>query len=165
MGLPSDIVSDRDSRFISQLWQRTDESPRYQAIDVHRLPSTSRRPTRRLGRTTSARRACIQHRRHGIRNNQDTAVLRELWLPRDAVDPTSSVGGELHQPRKRVASRTLERLAASRMPEIAIEHYRESRIPGRRLNKREKRRQYLVFWMGYPPEEAAWEPGGKSRGR
>jgi hypothetical protein len=82
---------------------------------------------RRLGRTTSARRACIQHRR--IRDNQDTAVLRELRLPRDAVDPTSSVGGELHQPRERVASSTLEKLAASRMPEIAIKHYRKSRIP------------------------------------
>jgi hypothetical protein len=68
------------------------------------------------------------------------------------------------------------------MPEIAIEHYRESRFPGRRqeppppdeiegekfwvvegiaksrLNKREKRVEYLVFWKGYPPEEATWEP-------
>jgi hypothetical protein len=68
------------------------------------------------------------------------------------------------------------------MPEIAIEHYRESRIPGRRqeppppeeiegerfwavegiakslLNKREKRVEYLVSWKGYPPEEATWEP-------
>jgi hypothetical protein len=71
MGLPSNMVSDRDSRFISHLWQRTDESPRYQAIEVHRLPSTSRRPTRRLGRTSPARPACIQHRR--IRDNQDVA--------------------------------------------------------------------------------------------
>jgi hypothetical protein len=46
------------------------------------------------------------------------------------MDSTSSVGGELHQPRERVASSTLEwKLAASRMPEIAIEHYRESRTP------------------------------------
>jgi hypothetical protein len=52
----------------------------------------------------------------------------------------------------------LEKLAASRMPEIAIEHYRESRIPGRRLNKREKCGQCLVFWKGYPPEEATWKP-------
>jgi hypothetical protein len=60
----------------------------------------------------------------------------------------------------------------------SLEHYRESRIPGRRqeppppdeiegekfwvvegiaksrLNKREKRVEYLVFWKGYPPEEA-----------
>jgi hypothetical protein len=68
------------------------------------------------------------------------------------------------------------------MPEMAIEHYRESRIPGRRqetpppdeiegekfwvvegiaksrLNR--KRVEYLVFWKGYPPEEleATWEP-------
>jgi hypothetical protein len=97
---------------------------------------------------------------------QDVPVLRELRLPtRDAVDPTSSVGGELHQPRERVASSTLEMLAASRMPEIAIEHYRESRIPGRRLNEREKRMEYLVFWKGYPPEEATWEPWGESRRR
>jgi hypothetical protein len=65
-------------------------------------------------------------------------------------------------------------------PEVAIEHYRESRIPGRRqvppppdetegekfwvvegiaksrLNR--KRVEYLVFWKGYPPEEATWEP-------
>jgi hypothetical protein len=64
------------------------------------------------------------------------------------------------------------------MPEIAIEHYRESRIPGqrqeppppdeiegekfwvvesiakRRTNKREKRAEYLVFGKGYPPVEA-----------
>jgi hypothetical protein len=46
MGLPSDIFSDRDSRFIPHLWQRTDESPRYQAIDVDRFPPTSRRPNR-----------------------------------------------------------------------------------------------------------------------
>jgi hypothetical protein len=44
------------------------------------------------------------------------------------------------------------------MPEIAIEHYRELQIPGRRLNKREKRVEYLVSWKGYPPEEATWEP-------
>jgi hypothetical protein len=43
-------------------------------------------------------------------------------------------------------------------PEIAIEHYRESRIPGRRLNEREKRMEYLVFWKGHPPKEATWEP-------
>jgi hypothetical protein len=43
-------------------------------------------------------------------------------------------------------------------PEIAIEHYRESRIPGRRLNEREKRMEYRVFWKGYPLEEATWEP-------
>jgi hypothetical protein len=42
--------------------------------------------------------------------------------------------------------------------EIAIEHYQESRIPRRRLNEREKRMEYLVFWKGYPPEEATWEP-------
>jgi hypothetical protein len=101
MGLPSDIVSNRDCRFTPYCWQRTDESPRYQAIDVYRLPSTSRRPdranqrssravstrrylvsARRLGRTTSARRA--RHRR--IRDNQDAPVLRELRLPtRDAA--------------------------------------------------------------------------------
>jgi hypothetical protein len=64
----------------------------------------------------------------------------------------------------------------------SLEHYRQSRIPGRRqepplpdeiegekfwvvegiaksrLNKREKRVEYLVFWKGYPPEEATWEP-------
>jgi hypothetical protein len=89
MSLPSDIVSDRDSRFIPHLWQRTDESPRYQAIDVHRLPSTSRRPDRanqrgaqivptpRARRTSLARRARLRHRR--FRDNQ--LVLRELRLP------------------------------------------------------------------------------------
>jgi hypothetical protein len=74
------------------------------------------------------------------------------------------------------------------MPEIAIEHYRESWIPGRRqepppseeiegerfwvvegiaksrLNKREKRVEYLVFWKGYPPEEATWEPWDNLKG-
>jgi hypothetical protein len=80
------------------------------------------------------------------------------------VDPTSSVGGELHQPRERVASSTLEKLAVSRIPEIAIEHYRESRIPGRRLNKTEKRVEYLVFWKGCPPEEATWEPWENLKG-
>jgi hypothetical protein len=66
------------------------------------------------------------------------------------------------------------------MPEIAIEHYRESRIPGRRQEPpppeeiegekfwviegiaksrtNRKRVEYLVFWKGYPPEEATWEP-------
>jgi hypothetical protein len=29
--------------------------------------------------------------------------------------------------------------------EIAIEHYRESRIPGRRLNEREKRMEHLKY--------------------
>jgi hypothetical protein len=80
------------------------------------------------------------------------------------MDSTGSVGGELHLPRERVASSTLEKLAASRMPEIAIEHYRESRIPGRRLNKREKRVEYLVFSKGYPPEEATWEPWENLKG-
>ena len=28
-----------------------------------------------------------------------------------------------------------------------------------RENKRRKRVEYLVFWKGYPPEEATWEPG------
>jgi hypothetical protein len=27
-----------------------------------------------------------------------------------------------------------------------------------RLNRRAKRVEYLVFWQGYPPEEASWEP-------
>jgi hypothetical protein len=58
----------------------------------------------------------------------------------------------------------LEKLAASRMPESAIEHYRESRIPGRLLNKREKHEQYLVCWKGYPPGEATWEPWENPKG-
>jgi hypothetical protein len=111
-------VPDRDSRSKSiSLLARTDELPRYQAIDVHRLPSPSQRPTRRFGRTLSARRACLQHRR--FRDNQPVPV--KLRPPtRNAVDPTSSVGGELHQSYERVASSTLEKLAASKIPEIAI---------------------------------------------
>ena len=27
-----------------------------------------------------------------------------------------------------------------------------------RMNKRRKRVEYLVFWEGYPPEDATWEP-------
>jgi hypothetical protein len=74
---------------------------------------------RRLGRTTSARRA--RHRR--FRDDQDVLILRELRLPtRSAVDPTSSVGGEFHQGHERVAASTFEKLAAlaPRISEIAI---------------------------------------------
>jgi hypothetical protein len=63
-----------------------------------------------------------------------------------------------------------------------VEPYRESKLPGRhqsppppeeidgekywvvdkiaksRLNRQKKRVEYLVFWKGYPPEEATWEP-------
>jgi hypothetical protein len=71
----------------------------------------------------------------------------------------------------------------------SLEHYREAtRIPGRRqeppppdeiegekfwvvegiaksrLNKRQKRVEYLVFWKGYPPEEATWEPWENLKG-
>jgi hypothetical protein len=69
-----------------------------------------------------------------------------------------------------------------------LEHYRESQIPGRRqeppppdeiegekfwvvegiaksrLNKRAKRVEYLVFWKGYAPEEATWEPWENLKG-
>ncbi len=63
-----------------------------------------------------------------------------------------------------------------------LEPYKKSEIPGRqqsppppeviegevefevesigksRTNKRRKRVEYLVFWKGYPPSEATWEP-------
>jgi hypothetical protein len=67
-----------------------------------------------------------------------------------------------------------------------LEHYRESRIPGRRQEPPppeeiegekfwvvegiaksrtyRKRVEYLVFWKGYPPEEATWEPWDNLKG-
>jgi hypothetical protein len=65
---------------------------------------------------------------------------------------------------------------------VSLEPYRTSKLPGRkqeppppevidgekfwvvesiaksRLNRRAKRVEYLVFWQGYPPKEASWEP-------
>src|SRR6266404_2159993 len=38
------------------------------------------------------------------------------------------------------------------------ENYVVDSIGKSRLNKRRKRVEYLVFWEGYPPEEATWEP-------
>ena len=44
--------------------------------------------------------------------------------------------------------------------EIAGEtNYVVESIGKSRENKRRKRVEYLVFWEGYPPEEATWEPG------
>jgi hypothetical protein len=50
-------------------------------------------------------------------------------------------------------------------PEIAIEHYRESRILGRRLNEREKRMEYMVFWKGHPPGKSNVGTLGESQKR
>lgn len=33
-----------------------------------------------------------------------------------------------------------------------------------RANKRRNRVEYLVFWEGYPPEEATWEPAENLKG-
>jgi hypothetical protein len=84
---------------------------------IERINATLTRIDKTIGPNSPARRACLQHRR--FRDNQPVPV--ELRPPtRNAVDPTSSVGGELHQSYERVASSTLEKLAASRIPEIAI---------------------------------------------
>ena len=47
-------------------------------------------------------------------------------------------------------------------PPVEIEgemNYVVESIGKSRENKRRKRVEYLVFWEGYPPEEATWEPG------
>jgi hypothetical protein len=115
-GLPSDIVSDRDSCFTSPIGKELTNhlgTKRSMSIAFHpqtddhteRINATLTRINKTIGPNFPARRACLQHRR--FRDNQP--VLRELQLPtRDAVDPTSSVGGEFHQPREQVASSTLE---------------------------------------------------------
>jgi hypothetical protein len=129
-GLPSDIVSDRDTRFTSH----SGKNRRITSVSSYRRPPLSiPKPTanKTIGRnyfrspsTPTTPPFPRQPRRHRS---------RELRLPtRDAVDPTSSVGGELHQPRERVASSTLETLAASRIPEIAIEDSWQSRIGEKR---------------------------------
>ena len=37
-------------------------------------------------------------------------------------------------------------------------NYLVDSIGTNRLNRQRKRVEYLVFWEGYPPEEATWEP-------
>jgi hypothetical protein len=74
-GLPSDIVSDRDTRFTSHLWQEPTNH-----LGIKLSTSTAFHPQADGQQdTTSARRACIQHRR--FRDNQDVPVLREVRLP------------------------------------------------------------------------------------
>jgi hypothetical protein len=38
------------------------------------------------------------------------------------------------------------------------ENWEVESVANSRYNKKRKRVEYLVFWKGFPPEQASWEP-------
>jgi hypothetical protein len=149
MGFPSDIVSDRDTCLTSQFWQEPTNH-----LGIKLSTSTAFHPQADGEQDDWAELIPLAEHAYNTANSETTKTSPFFanygYQPETQWIRPACVGGELHLPRELVASSTLERLAASRMSEIAIEHYRKSRIPGRRLNKREKRVEYLVVWKGYP---------------